>query len=342
MSGRSMDTDRTARQLVALGKGILAADESSGTIEKRFHAVGVESTVENRRAYRELLFTTPGVEHVISGVILFDETIRQTASDGTPFPELLARRGMIPGIKVDRGAKPLAGSPEEKVTEGLDGLRERLLEYRQLGARFSKWRAVLPMGPGLPTDYAIRVNAQTLARFAALSQEAELVPIVEPEVLMDGGHTIERTFEATARTWQAVFAELRAQRVRLEAMLLKPNMVVSGYACPEQASHAEVAEWTIRALRRYVPAAVPGIVFLSGGQTDEAASANLDALNRTGAQPWQLSFSYGRALQAAALEAWSGDPANGAAAQRAFAHRAAMNGAARAGAYEPELELAVG
>ena len=335
------DIESIARLLVAPGKGILAADESAPTIEKRFRAVGVESTEENRRAYRNLLFTTPGVEAHISGVILFDETIHQASDDGTPFPDLLARRGIIPGIKVDRGARALAGAPGEKVTEGLDGLRERLGEYRDLGARFAKWRAVIGIGPDLPSDYAIRVNAQTLARFAALAQEADLVPIVEPEVLMDGGHTIDRSFEVSSRTLQVVFAELVEHRVRPEAMLLKPNMVLSGYECPEQATHAEVAERTIRALRRHVPAAVPGIVFLSGGQSDEDATANLDALNRVGGQPWRLSFSFGRALQAAALKAWAGDPGNAPAAQDVFAGRAAQTGAACRGMYSPQAEPVV-
>jgi fructose-bisphosphate aldolase, class I len=333
------DLEGLARILVAPGKGILAADESTGTIEKRFAAVGLESTAETRRAWRHLLFTTPGVEAHLSGVILFDETIRQTAIDGMSFPTLLAQRGIVPGIKVDRGATQLAGAPSEKVTEGLDGLRERLAEYRELGARFTKWRAVIGTGPSLPSDYAIRVNAQALARFAALSQEAGLVPIVEPEVLMEGDHTIERSFEATSRTLVAVYSELVAHRVRLEGTVLKPNMVVAGYACPEQPTHDEVAAWTIRALRRHIPAAVPGIVFLSGGQRDEDATANLDGLNRTGAQPWQLSFSYGRALQGAALKAWSGDPANAAKAQRVFAERAAATGAARRGALAEHLSL---
>jgi fructose-bisphosphate aldolase class I len=327
------DIESIARQLVAPGKGILAADESTGTIEKRFRAVGVESTPGTRRAYRELLFTTPGIETSISGVILFDETIRQASADGTPFPDLLAGRGIIPGIKVDRGTRALAGAPAEKVTDGLDGLRERLVEYRQMGARFSKWRAVIGVGPGLPTDYSITVNAHALTRFAALSQEAGLVPIVEPEVLMDGDHTVERSFEASSRTLHAVFTELHAQGVRLEAMLLKPNMVLSGYACREQPTPDEVAAWTIRALRRHVPAAVPGITFLSGGQSDEAATANLDALNSVGEQPWQLSFSFGRALQAAALRTWAGDPANVPTAQRVFARRAAETAAARSGTY---------
>jgi fructose-bisphosphate aldolase class I len=334
------DIESTARLLVAPGKGILAADESTGTIEKRFAAVGVEATPDSRRAWRNLLFTTPGIEAPLAGVILFDETIRQAADDGTPFPTLLAERGVIPGIKVDRGAKALAGAPGEKVTEGLDGLRERLAEYRELGARFSKWRAVIGIGPDLPSEYAIRVNAQALARFAALSQEAGLVPIVEPEVLMDGDHTVERSFRATSRMLDAVFGELVAQRVRLEAMLLKPNMVLSGYGCREQATHEEVAAGTVLALRRHVPAAVPGIVFLSGGQSDEDATANLDALNRTGSQPWQLSFSYGRALQGSALRAWAGEPANVPVAQAIFADRAAATGAARRGALAEHLALA--
>jgi fructose-bisphosphate aldolase, class I len=325
------DVESIAMQLVAPGKGILAADESSGTIEKRFAAVGVESTIASRRAWRNLLFATSGVEAYISGVILYDETIRQAADDGTPFAELLARRGILPGVKVDRGAKPLAGATVEKVTEGLDGLRERLAEYRDLGARFTKWRGVIGIGPGLPSDYAIRVNAQALARFAALSQEAGLVPVVEPEVLMDGDHTIEHSFEVTSRVLAIVFDELVAQRVHLEAILLKPNMVLAGYGCVEQATPEQVAASTIRALRRHVPAAVPGVAFLSGGQDDEDATANLEALNRAGQQPWQLSFSYGRALQGAALKAWSGDPSNVREAQRVFAERAAATAAARSG-----------
>jgi fructose-bisphosphate aldolase, class I len=328
----------TARALVAPGKGILAADESTPTIEKRFRSISLESTDANRRAYRELLFTTPEVEGFISGVILYDETIRQSAADETPFPALLAERGIIPGIKVDLGAKPLAGAPGEKITEGLDGLRERLAEYHELGARFTKWRGVFAIGPDTPSDYAISVNAHALARFAALSQEAGLVPIVEPEVLMDGDHTIEQSMEATARTLHAVFDELYEQQVRLEETLLKPNMVLPGYDCPKQATHEEIAEWTLRCLRRHVPAALPGIVFLSGGQTDEDATANLDALNRREPQPWELSFSYGRALQAAALKAWSGSAANVSAAQDAFGHRAAMNSAARSGSYSPDME----
>jgi len=332
------DLEATARALVAPGKGILAADESTGTIARRFEAVGVESTEESRRAYRELLFTTEGAADFVSGVILFDETIRQRASDGTPFPELLERQGIIPGIKVDKGAKPLAGAPGETVTEGLDGLRERFAEYVELGAKFAKWRAVISIGDDIPSEYCLWVNAHALARFAALAQEAGLVPIVEPEVLMDGTHTIERSFHVTARMQRAVFTELHDQRVELEGMLLKPNMVLSGYDCPEQASVDDVARETVRCLRHTVPAAVPGIVFLSGGQSDEAATEHLNAINALGPQPWELSFSYGRALQAPAQKAWRGDPANVAAAQAAYLKRARLNGAARSGSYSPEQE----
>jgi len=328
----------TARALVAEGKGILAADESTGTIEKRFDRIGLESTEENRRAYRNLLFTTPGVEEFISGVILFDETIRQRSDDGTPFPELLASKGIIPGIKVDKGAKPLALAEGETVTEGLDGLRTRLEEYRGLGARFAKWRATYSITDTLPSEYCIWTNAHALARFAALSQEAGLVPIVEPEVLMDGDHTIDRSFDVTSRTLHAVFTELRDQRVHFDQMLLKPNMVLSGYDCPEQAGPEEVAERTLECFRRHVPAAVPGIVFLSGGQSDEDATVHLNAMNAIGPHPWQLSFSYGRALQAPALKAWGGRPENVQAAQRAFYHRAKLNSAARSGSYTPEME----
>src|SRR5918999_3552418 len=334
------DLHETAKALVAEGKGILAADESSGTIKKRFDSIGAESTEENRRAYRDLLFTTEGVEEFISGVILYDETIRQSASDGTPFAELLASRGIIPGIKVDKGAKPLALASEETITEGLDGLRERLEEYRGLGARFTKWRAVLTIeGEHVPSDYAIWTNAHALARYAALSQEAELVPIVEPEVLMDGDHTLDRSYSVTSRTLQAVFTELYDQRVDFEGMLLKPNMVLPGYDAPQQAAHEEIANATIKCFKRTVPSAVPGIVFLSGGQTDEDATARLNAMNALGEElPWQLSFSYGRALQAAAQKAWSGRAENREAAHRAFYHRAKMNSAARTGAYAPEME----
>jgi fructose-bisphosphate aldolase, class I len=330
--------EATARALVAPGKGILAADESSGTIKKRFDSIEVESTEDNRRAYRDLLFTTEGAAENISGVILYDETIRQSSLSGVPFPKLLAEQGVIPGIKVDNGAKPLANAPGETITEGLDGLRERLAEYRELGARFTKWRAVISIGDDIPSEYCLWTNAHALARYAALSQEAGLVPIVEPEVLMDGGHTIERSFDVTSRTLHAVFTELRDQRVHLEGMLLKPNMVLSGYECPEQADVQEVAERTVRCFLRHVPAAVPGIVFLSGGQSDEAATAHLNAMNAMGPHPWELSFSYGRALQAPALNAWRGEPANVPAAQAAYLHRARMNGLARSGSYSTDLE----
>ncbi len=332
------ELQETAQAVVAEGKGILAADESTGTIKKRFDSIGVESTEETRRAYRELLFTTEGVEEFISGVILYDETIRQSSLDGTPFPKLLESKGVIPGIKVDTGAKPLAHSEGETITEGLDGLRGRLEEYRELGARFTKWRAVITIGKDIPSEYCIWTNAHALARYAALAQEAGLVPIVEPEVLMDGDHTIERSFEVTSRTLHAVFTELRDQRVQPEGMLLKPNMALSGYECPEQASHEEVAQETVRCFRRHVPAAVPGIVFLSGGQSDEDATANLNAINAIGPHPWQVSFSYGRALQAPALKAWGGKEENVEAAQRAYYHRAKMNSAARSGMYAPEME----
>ena len=328
----------TAKALVAEGKGILAADESDSTIEKRFDSIGVESTEENRRAYRDLLFTTEGVEEYISGVILFDETIRQASAGGTPFPKLLSSKGIIPGIKVDKGAKALALAEDETVTEGLDGLRGRLEEYRDLGARFTKWRAVITIGTSIPSEYCIWTNAHALARYAALSQEAGLVPIVEPEVLMDGDHSIERSFEVTSRTLHAVFTELRDQRVQPEGMLLKPNMVLSGYSASTLAHHEEVAHETMRCFYRHVPAAVPGIVFLSGGQSDEDATANLNAMNAIGPHPWQLSFSYGRALQAPALKAWGGKPENVEAAQRSYYHRAKMNGAARTGMYAPEME----
>jgi fructose-bisphosphate aldolase class I len=334
----AQELQETARAIVAEGKGILAADESDSTIKKRFDSIGVESTEENRRAYRDLLFTTEGVEEYISGVILFDETIRQKSADGTPFPELLASKGIIPGIKVDKGAKPLALAEGETITEGLDGLRDRLAEYRELGARFAKWRAVISIGKSIPSEYCIWTNAHALARYAALSEEAGLVPIVEPEVLMDGDHTIERSFEVTSRTLHAVFTELRDQRVQPEGMLLKPNMVLSGYDSPEQASDEEAAHETLRCFRRHVPAAVPGIVFLSGGQSDEQATARLSSMNAIGPHPWQLSFSYGRALQAPALKAWGGKPENVEAAQRAYYHRAKMNSAARTGMYAPEME----
>jgi fructose-bisphosphate aldolase, class I len=327
-----------ARALVADGKGILAADESSGTIKKRFDSIGVESTEENRRAYRDLLFTTEGAEEFISGVILYDETIRQSSEDGTRFPELLESKGIIPGIKVDAGAKPLAGAPEETITEGLDGLRERLEEYRELGARFTKWRAVLSIGAGRPSEYAIWTNAHALARFAALSQEAGLVPIVEPETLMDGEHTIDESYHVTERTLRAVFTELFDQKVEREGTLLKTNMVVSGYDSSEQADVETVADYTIRCLKNTCPPAVPGVVFLSGGMSDEDATARLNAMNQRGPHPWQLSFSYGRALQAPALKAWGGETANAEAAQQAYYRRAKFNSAARTGSYAPEWE----
>jgi fructose-bisphosphate aldolase class I len=327
-----------ARALVASGKGILAADESSGTIKKRFDSINVESTEENRRAYRDLLFTTEGAPDYISGVILYDETIRQSTADGTPFPELLESQGVIPGIKVDMGAQDLANAPGEKVTEGLDGLRERLNEYRELGARFTKWRAVITIGKGIPTEYCLWTNAHALARYGALSQEAGLVPIIEPEVLMDGDHSIETAFDVTSRTLHAVFTELRDQKVWFEQMLLKPNMVMSGYDASGRAGIQEVAEQTIRCFKRHVPSAVPGIVFLSGGQTDEDATAHLNAMNAMGPHPWELSFSYGRALQAPALKAWRGAAENVQAGQAAYLHRAKMNGLARSGSYSPDME----
>jgi fructose-bisphosphate aldolase, class I len=328
----------TARAIVADGKGILAADESTGTIKKRFDSIGIESTEETRQAYRELLFTTEGVEEYISGVILYDETIRQSASDGTPFPELLASKGIIPGIKVDLGAKQLALAEGETITEGLDGLRERLAEYRGLGARFAKWRATYSIDANRPSEYCVWTNAHALARYAALCQEAGLVPIVEPEVLQDGTHTIEQSAKATGRVLQAVYTELHDQRLDLYGTLLKPNMVLSGYDASQRAGIDEVAEATLDVFRRHVPAAVPGIVFLSGGQSDEDATAHLNAMNACGPHPWQLSFSYGRALQAPALRAWGGKPENVDAGQRAYYHRAKMNGAARTGTYAPEME----
>jgi fructose-bisphosphate aldolase class I len=334
----STELHETAKALVAEGKGILAADESDSTIKKRFDSIGLESTEEHRRAYRDMLFTTPGVEDYISGVILFDETIRQSASDGTPFPELLASKGVVPGIKVDKGAKPLALAEGETVTEGLDGLRQRLEEYRTLGARFAKWRAVYSISDTLPSDDCIWTNAHALARYAALCQEAGLVPIVEPEVLQDGTHTIERSYHVTCRVLDAVYTELFDQRIDLFGTLLKPNMVLSGYDASARAGVDEVAEWSLRCYYKHVPAAVPGVVFLSGGQSDEDATAHLNAMNAKGPHPWQLSFSYGRALQAPALKAWAGKPENVEAGQRAYYHRAKMNSAARTGMYAPEME----
>ncbi len=328
----------TAQALVAEGKGILAADESTGTIKKRLDSIGVESTEETRRAYRELLFTTEGAEEFISGVILYDETIRQSASDGTPFPKLLESKGVIPGIKVDTGAKPLALTDGETITEGLDGLRDRLEEYRELGARFAKWRATYSIAHDKPSEYCVWTNAHALARYAALCQEAGLVPIVEPEVLQDGTHTIAESRKATGRVLQAVYTELHDQRLDFRGTLLKPNMVLSGYDASDRASADEVADVTLECLYKHVPAAVPGIVFLSGGQSDEDATAHLNAMNARGPHPWQLSFSYGRALQAPALKAWGGKEENVEAAQRAYYHRAKMNSAARTGMYAPEME----
>ena len=328
----------TAQALVAPGKGILAADESTPTMKKRLAAVGLESTEARRRSYREILFTAKGIDEFVSGVILFDETIRQQAIDSTPFPEVLSGQGVIPGIKVDKGTSALAGFPGELVTEGLDGLRARLAEYVTMGARFAKWRAVVSIGDGRPTTTCIESNAYGLARYAALSQEAGLVPVVEPEVLMDGTHSIERCAEVTAATLRAVYEHLASHRVVLGASLLKPNMVLAGKDCPDQASAEEIAEATIAVLKQTVPAAVPGIVFLSGGQSDEEATVRLDAMNRRGPAPWELSFSFGRALQAPVLRAWAGDDANRDQAQAAFLHRAAMNGAARHGSYRPDME----
>ena len=330
--------ESTAKALVAEGKGILAADESEGTIKKRLDSIGVESTEDNRRAYRELLFTTEGVEDYISGVILFDETIRQKSSDGTPFPELLASKGIIPGIKVDKGAKALALTDGETITEGLDGLRARLEEYRELGARFAKWRATYSIAEDKPSEYCVWTNAHALARYASLCQEADLVPIVEPEVLQDGTHTIEQSRKATGRVLQAVYTELHDQRIEFRGTLLKPNMVLSGYDAPNRASAEEVADVTLECFYKHIPAALPGIVFLSGGQSDEDATAHLNAMNARGPHPWELSFSYGRALQAPALKAWGGKPENVPAAQRAYYHRAKMNSAARTGMYAPEME----
>jgi fructose-bisphosphate aldolase, class I len=330
---------QTARALVAPGKGILAADESNPTMAKRLASIDLESTEERRRTYREILFSTKGLGEYISGVILFDETIRQRGADGTPFPKLLNSQGIIPGIKVDAGTKPLAGFPDEVVTGGLDGLRARFEEYVEaFGARFAKWRAVIKIGDGRPSDACLRSNAHALARYAALAQEAGLVPIVEPEVLMDGGHSLSTCADATAAMLRHVYAELARHRVVLEATLLKPNMVVPGKDSPDQAGLDEVATATIATLRQCVPAAVPGIVFLSGGMTDEAATARLDALNRVGRQPWELSFSFGRALQAPVLKAWQGEPSNGETAQRALLHRARLNSAARRGEYTPDME----
>lgn len=334
------ELEKVARAMVAKGKGILAADESMGTIKRRFDSIKIESNENNRRAYREMLFTTKGIEEAISGVILFDETLRTTASDGTPFAQLLSKKGIIPGIKVDKGPVDLPEFPGEVVTEGLDGLRGRVKEYYELGARFAKWRAVINIGQGIPTRTCLKANAHALARYAALCQEGGLVPIVEPEVLLDGSHTIERSQEVTEQTLQITFSELFEQRVYLEGMILKPSMVVPGKDSPKQASVEEVAERTIRCLKRTVPAAVPGIAFLSGGQSAEKATEHLNAMNQMGPLPWEVSFSYARALQDPALKAWKGDAANVARAQQIFYHRAKCNSAARSGSYNKQMEEA--
>jgi fructose-bisphosphate aldolase class I len=334
-----VELNKVAQAMTAPGRGILAADESSGTIKKRFDTIGVESTADTRRDYRELLFrSTEAMSKYISGVILYDETIRQSARDGTPLVKLIAGGGSLPGIKVDKGTKALSFCPGEVITEGLDGLRERLVEYRGLGAKFAKWRAVIDIGAGIPSYNCIRSNAQALARYAALCQEEGIVPIVEPEVLMDGDHDIDRCQTITEWVLKTVYEDLYYARVQLEGTVLKPNMVIAGKKCPKRASVEEVAEKTARVLKACVPAAVPGIAFLSGGQSDEEATAHLDALNRIGGLPWRLTFSYGRALQAAPQKAWSGKSENVAAAQRAFSHRARMNGLATLGQWQTELE----
>jgi fructose-bisphosphate aldolase class I len=330
-----------AQRMVAPGKGILAADESSGTIKKRFDAIGLASTEESRRDYREMLFRTDAMRDRISGVILYDETIRQKAKDGTPLVQLIAASGAVPGIKVDKGAKPLPFQPGETVTEGLDGLADRLKEYYGLGARFAKWRAVIDIGPHMPSHNCINANAQALARYAALCQEAGIVPIVEPEVLMDGpvaAHDIDKCYQVTEWVLRATFEQLYYARVSLEGMVLKPNMVVPGKHAAKQASPAEVAEKTVKVLKATVPAAIPGIAFLSGGQSDELATEHLSLMNAMGPLPWKLTFSYGRALQAAAIKAWGGKPENVAAGQRAFHHRAHMNGLASLGAWTKDKE----
>jgi fructose-bisphosphate aldolase, class I len=328
----------TARGLVAKGRGILAADESTSTIKKRFDSIKLESTEENRRAYREMLFTAPGAEGYISGVIMYDETLRQKTKDGVPFPTYLAQHGMLPGIKVDLGAKPLAACPGETVTEGLDGLRERLAEYYKLGAKFAKWRAVIDIGSGIPTRYAIDANAEALARYASLCQEAGIAPIVEPEVLMDGSHPLERCEEVTNLVLDRVFEHLFAARVYLEGMVLKPNMVVPGKKSTQKASPEQVAEATVRTLKRQVPPAVPGIAFLSGGQSPAEATLHLSLMNAAGPLPWALTFSYGRALQEHALNAWGGKSTGYSSGQQALFVRAKLNGLAATGAYKSSME----
>jgi fructose-bisphosphate aldolase class I len=331
--------EEIAQKMVADGKGILAADESTGTIKKRFDTIALESTEDNRRDYREMLFRSDeAMQSAISGVILYDETIRQKAADGTTLVNLIERAGSIPGIKVDAGAKDMAGHPNEKVTEGLDGLRERLEEYFKLGARFAKWRAVINIGDGIPSRACITANTHALARYAALCQESGIVPIVEPEVIMDGPHTVETCYEVTSSVLTALYAQLDEQNVHLEGSILKPNMIVSGTECPTQASVQQVADMTLDCFNKCVPQAVPGIVFLSGGQSDELATAHLDAMNKMGPHSWKISFSYGRALQGAPLKTWGGKPENIIAAQAAFTHRAAMNKLAALGKWDPNLE----
>ncbi len=333
------ELNATARAMVARNRGLLAADESTSTIKKRFDTIKLESTEENRRAYREMLFTATGAQAYISGVILYDETLRQKTKDGVPFPAYLAKAGMIPGIKVDLGAKPLAGFPGETITEGLDGLRERFAEYYKLGAKFAKWRAVINIDAGIPSRYAIDANAEALARYAALSQEAGIVPIVEPEVLMDGAHSLERCEEVTNAVLDSVFTRLFAARVALEGMVLKPNMVIPGKKSPNQTSPERIAEATVRTLKRQVPSAVPGIAFLSGGQSPTDATLHLSLMHAAGPLPWPLTFSYGRALQEDALNAWAGKPSGVAGGQKALAKRAKLNGLAAGGEYTSAMEL---
>jgi fructose-bisphosphate aldolase class I len=338
MSKQELET--VAQAMVAKGKGILAADESMGTIKRRFDSIKIESNENSRRAYREMLFTTKGIEEAISGVILFDETLRTAASDGTPFAQVLSKKGVMPGIKVDKGPVDIPGFPGETVTEGLDGLRGRVREYKELGAKFAKWRAVITIGDGIPTRTCLVENAHALARYAAVCQEGGIVPIVEPEVLLDGNHTIERCQEVTEETLRLTFTALLEQRVHLEGMILKPSMVVSGKDNPRQAGVEEVAERTLLCLKRTVPSAVPGIAFLSGGQSAVSATEHLNAMNQLGPHPWQVSFSYARALQDPALKAWKGEVGNVAAAQKIFYHRAKMNSAARSGSYSKTMEAA--
>ena len=330
----------TARAMVAPGKGILAMDESHPTCKKRFDALGIEFTEENRRTYRDMLVTAAGLGDHVGGAILFDETLRQKLLDDTPFPEHLNSIGIVPGIKVDKGAKDLAGHPGEKVTEGLDGLRERLVEYAELGARFAKWRAVITIGEGLPSEACLEANAHALARYAALCQEADLVPIVEPEVLMNGEHDIDRSYEVTVRALEVTFDQLARQGVWLEGIVLKPSMVISGDRCAEQADVETVAARTVECLKKTVPAEVPGIAFLSGGQSDEEASAHLNAINQHPDLPWSVTFSYGRALQQQAMKSWGGAEANRGIGQAAISKRARLNGAAARGAYDVEMEKA--